>query len=316
MGWPPAFQAHAPRASASGWPTARLPWLLLRTLSLAHLRAQPLSCAAAPASAAPATQFDTVDASVPTQLPRTAVPHHYAIAVTPHAERLAFDGTVAIDLEIVKPTSVLVLNAADLRFSKAVLSAPGKPPIDARISTDAAAQTVSFDLGRSLAPGRYRLDVAYSGKINTQANGLFALDYKNIEGKDARALFTQFEAADARRFIPSWDEPDYKATFDLTARVPASEMAVSNMPAAAARAIGGGLKEVRFQTTPVMSSYLLFFANGDLERIAKPAGGREVGIVVSRGNGSKAHYALDAEAPDPALLQRLFRHPLPTPEAR
>ena len=52
-------------------------------------------------------------------------PHHYAIAVTPHAERLAFDGTVAIDLEIVKPTSVLVLNAADLRFSKATLCSAG-----------------------------------------------------------------------------------------------------------------------------------------------------------------------------------------------
>ena len=58
--------------------------------------------------------------------------------------------------------------------------------------------------------------IAYSGKINTQANGLFALDYKNKEGKDARSLFTQFEAADARRFVPSWDEPDYKATWDLT----------------------------------------------------------------------------------------------------
>ena len=259
-------------------------------------------------------QSDTVDASVPTQLPRTAVPHHYAIAITPHAERLAFDGTVAIDLEIVKPTSVLVLNAADLRFSKATLTAPGKPPIDARISLDAGAQTVAFDLGRSLAPGRYRLDIAYSGKINTQANGLFALDYKNVEGKDARSLFTQFEAADARRFVPSWDEPDYKAAFDLTARVPATEMAVSNMPAAATRLLGGGLKEVRFQTTPVMSSYLLFFASGDLERIAKPAGGHEVGIVVSRGNGSKAHYALDAEALILPYYNDYFGTPYPLPK--
>ena len=75
------------------------------TRALAFLASTAFACAAAPAWAAPAMQSDTVDASVPTQLPRTAVPHHYAIAVTPHAERLAFDGTVAIDLEIVKPTS-------------------------------------------------------------------------------------------------------------------------------------------------------------------------------------------------------------------
>ena len=69
--------------------------------------------------------------------------------------------------------------------------------------------------------------------------------------------------------MPSWDEPDYKATLDLTALVPANEMAVSNMPAAASKAVAGGLKEVRFQTTPIMSSYLLFFASGDFDRITK-----------------------------------------------
>ena len=95
-----------------------------------------------------------------------------------------------------------------------------------------------------MRPATIALDIAYSGKINTQANGLFALDYTDVDGKPARALFTQFEAADARRFVPSWDEPDYKATFDLTARVPANQMAVGNMPAAASKDLGGGLKEV------------------------------------------------------------------------
>ena len=74
--------------------------------------------------------------------------------------------------------------------------------------------------------------------------------------------------SDARRFMPSWDEPDYKARFDLTARVPAAQMAVSNMPAASSKALPGGLKEVRFQQTPTMSSYLLFFAAGDFDRVS------------------------------------------------
>ena len=257
---------------------------------------------------------DTVDLSVPTQLPRTAVPTHYAITVTPNAAKLTFDGLVAIDLRVTKPTRQLVLNAADLKIAKATLTGPGAKAMPAKIALDSQAQTATFDFGRTIAPGTHRLSIAYSGEIHTQANGLFALDYKNKEGKDARSLFTQFEAADARRFIPSWDEPDYKATFDLTVRVPANQMAVSNMPAASTKALGAGLKEVRFQTTPTMSSYLLFFASGDFDRVSKPAGGREVGIVMSRGNADKAHTALDDEATILPFYNDYFGTPYPLPK--
>jgi len=260
-------------------------------------------------------QVDTVDSTLPTQLPRTAIPRHYTLTVTPHADRLIFDGEVAIDLEVIKATPSLTLNAADISFASATLApARGGAPLTGRVTVDDKAQTATIAFPRTLAPGAYRLRLAYSGKINTQANGLFALDYKNKEGKDARSLFTQFEAADARRFVPSWDEPDYKAKWDLTARVPANEMAVSNLPMASSRPIAGGLKEVRFQTTPTMSSYLLFFATGDFERVTKSSAGREVGIVVTRGNGSKAHYALDAEAQILPYYNDYFGTPFPLPK--
>ncbi len=258
---------------------------------------------------------DTVDPTVPTQLPRTAVPHHYAITVTPHAERLSFDSRVVIDLDVVTPTRQLVMNAADLKFASATLRpASGGAMLTAQVSLDADAQTATLTFPRPLTTGAYRLDIAYSGKINTQANGLFALDYTNVEGRDARALFTQFEAADARRFVPSWDEPDYKATFDLSARVPADQMAVGNMPAATSTPIGGGLKQVTFQRTPIMSSYLLFFASGDFERLTKQSAGREVGIVSARGNGEKARYALDAEAQILPFYNDYFGTPYPLPK--
>src|SRR6185437_14908553 len=190
----------------------------------------------------------------------------------------------------------------------------GGAAVSGRVAVDAKAQTATLSFPRALVPGSYQLRLVYSGKINTQANGLFALDYKNKEGRDARALFTQFEAADARRFMPSWDEPDYKATFDLTARVPANEMAVSNMPAATSQPIAGGLKEVRFQTTPTMSSYLLFFATGDFDRITKPSAGKEVGVVMSRGNGPKGELALDAEAEILPYYNEYFGTPYPLPK--
>ncbi len=278
----------------------------------AALLASAALAAAMPAYAQPGA--DTVDTSLPTQLPRTAIPHHYAITVTPHADKLAFEGRVAIDLEVVKATNELTLSAADLRFAKASLSKTGGLPLAAKISTDAKAQTATFAFGKQLAPGAYRLTIDYSGEIHTQANGLFALDYKNVEGKDARALFTQFEAADARRFIPSWDEPDYKATFDLTARIPSGQMAVSNMPAASSKTLGNGLKAVTFQRTPTMSSYLLFFAAGDLQRIAKKTAGAEVGVVASRGNAQKGQLALDAEAQILPYYDQYFGVPYPLPK--
>ena len=117
-----------------------------------------------------------------------------------------------------------MLNAADLKLASATLRpAKGGAALSAKISLDGDAQTATLTFPRSSRPAPTGSTIAYSGKIHTQANGLFALDYKNDEGKDARSLFTQFEASDARRFFPSWDEPDYKATFDLTARVPAKQ---------------------------------------------------------------------------------------------
>lgn len=261
-----------------------------------------------------AEQADTVDTTLPTQLPRTAVPSHYAILVTPHADALTFDGKVAIALKVVKPTRELVLNAADLTFGTATLTPDKGAAMPAKVTIDASAQTATFAFDKELPVGGYRLDIAYAGKINTQANGLFALDYKNAEGKDARALYTQFEAADARRFVPSFDEPDYKAKFDLSARVPASQMAVSNLPAQSSKDLGNGLKEVKFATTPTMSTYLLFFGTGDFDRISKRAGTHEVGIVTSRGNGEKARFALDAETQILPYYDDYFGVPFPLPK--
>src|SRR5665213_3220564 len=213
-------------------------------------------------------------------LPAEVTPDHYRIDITPDAKALTFKGDVEIDLTVHQATDRIVLNAADIVIESAALSGEAAPPA---ISYDDKVQTATFAFAHALAPGPHTLSLAYHGKIYRQASGLFALDYDTAAGK-RRALYTQFENSDARRFVPSWDEPGRKATFQLTATVPADEMAVSNMPIASTDALAGGMKRVRFAETPKMSSYLLFFGLGDFERIHRDVDGVDVGVVVKRGD--------------------------------
>jgi len=234
-------------------------------------------------------------AAVTTQLPRTARPRHYALEITPHADTMTFDGKVRIALDVLQPTDRILLQAADLRFGQSTLTGgKAKAALVAKVATDADAQTASFVFAKPLAPGSYVLSIDYSGVINTQANGLFALDYATPHGQ-RRALYTQFENSDARRFLPSWDEPDFKATFDLTVNAPAAQMVVGNMPVAATTDLGHGLKRVAFQTTPKMSTYLLFLGMGEFERTAlKGDNGTEIGVIAQQGKADQARFALES----------------------
>jgi aminopeptidase N len=254
--------------------------------------ALPAFAAPAPAALAPLPE------TIPSDLPRNARPTHYSIEVTPNAQALTFTGKVAIDLTVFSGSQSLTLHGSGLTVSSARLVKQGGAAVPLTATGDEKAQLLHLAAPGLIAPGSYRLEIAYAGIIGTQPSGLFALDYPDKRtGREVRGLFTQFEAPDARRFVPSFDEPSYKASFDLAAVVPADKMALSNMPVAREEPLSGGRKRVTFATTPKMSSYLLFFGLGDFERSAKRASdGVEVGIVSPAGSGAQADYARDSLA--------------------
>jgi aminopeptidase N len=256
-----------------------------------------------------------IRADVPTQLPRGIVPTHYEVSVTPHAADLQFDGHVAISIEVLEPTSRITLNALELELRDVRLTgAPSAAPVASpKIAVDPAAQAATFTFAQPLPRGAYRLAIDYSGRIGTQAVGLFALDYDTPAGRK-RALFTQFENSDARRFIPCWDEPAYRATFDLEAIVPSGEMAVSNMPVAQRTDLRNGTARVRFATSPRMSTYLLFFAVGDLDRATTRVGETEIGVVTKKGALDQAQFALDSSAIVLREYNDYFGTPYPLPK--
>jgi len=283
-----------------------------RSLAMLSLAVAPLALATA--SLASAQTGDGPASNVTTQLPRGVMPTHYAITVTPNAEKLSFTGAVAIDIVVAQATPVLTLNAADISFASVSITPEKGKAVKGNATVNADAQTATLDFGKPIAPGNYVLEIAYSGIINTQANGLFALDYQNDAGAQKRALFTQFEAPDARRFVPSWDEPSFKATFDLTAVIPKGQLAVGNMPIKASKDLADGTTQVTFGTTPKMSSYLLFFGVGELDRATKMAGKTEVGVVTGKGNTGKATLALDASAEILPWYNDYFGTPFPLPK--
>jgi aminopeptidase N len=278
-------------------------------------------CAAASfaQSPAPVRPAGPLAESVPSDLPRTARPLHYRIEVVPDAASLTFTGASSIDVVVFERTGTLTLHANELEFAEAKLFSargPAAAGVALEAKVDPEAQTVQLRAPEPIGPGTYRLEFRYSGKINTQATGLFALDYPDKRsGETVRGLFTQFEAPDARRFAPMFDEPSYKATFDLSAVVPASQMAVGNMPVANETPLAGGIKRVTFQTTPTMSSYLLFFAVGDFERLAtKGPAGVDVGIVSPAGSGEQARSALEATPQILEYYTGYFGVPYPLPK--
>lgn len=253
---------------------------------------------------------------IPTQLPKTVRPAQYALDIRPDAEKLAFSGIATIDVDVLQPVTEIILNAVDMHFNKVTL-APlpgGAHPVEAsNVRVDEAAQTATITFPATIRPGRYRLVIDYRGKIYQQAAGFFALDYDTPQGRK-RALFTQFEASDARRFFPSWDEPRFRTPYTLTVTVPAGEDVVGNMPAARIEARPNGLKTVTFMTTPPMSSYLLFFGAGEFDRITTRAGATEIGVVARRGHGEQGRWALASAAAILPFYNRYFGTPFPLPK--
>ncbi len=230
-----------------------------------------------------------------TELPRNARPLSYTLEITPDAPALRFAGHVTIEVDVTASTRSLTLNANGLTIDSAHLDGRGAA---ARLTSavDAEHETVTFTAAHPIGVGRHRLDIVYSGPIGTQAAGFFALDYPTESGSTERALYTQFESHDARRLLPSFDEPAFRAPFTVDAIVPKGRTVVSNLPVARTEDAPNGKVRWHFPATPPMSSYLLFLGVGDFERAHAPVGDGhfEAGVVTRRGALGEAQFALDS----------------------
>jgi len=259
----------------------------------------------------------------PGKLPKEVVPTDYSIRIVPNIDKsvsrtdssrgeLTFTGTETVKLNVRSPVHQLVLNALELEITEASLD--GKALPKSAIKTDREKELLTLALPSELARGDHTLALSFSGKINQQGQGLFYMHYhEQGSGTKKIMLGTQFEATDARRFFPCWDEPVFRARFQLTAVVPENWLAVSNMPVESEKKIAGG-KEVRFAPTPPMSSYLNVFAAGDLDLIESRSGPTQIRVIATKGKAKLGRYALEATAQILQYYNDYFGVPYPLPK--
>ncbi len=243
------------------------------------------------------------------ELPSNVVPDHYDLFVNPAPEQLRFDGTVRIKINVRESTSEIVLNAVELRLQHAVLDAN----VVAEIIVNQNEQIATLKFDNAIEPGTHALSIDYGGKIYQSAQGLFVSEYDTPEGRK-RLLVTQFEAGDARRFVPCWDEPARKATFTLAVAASKDKMVVSNMPVDTVSELDKERNYVRFQKTPKMSSYLLFLAVGELERLEAVSGSTIISLVARKGSAERGKFALESAAKLLQFYNGYFAVPYPLPK--
>ena len=215
----------------------------------------------------------------------TFVPEHYDLFLDLNRADKTFSGKVTITGEA--KTSKISLHQKDLTVKSVEVAGQARP-----FTLDKDNEALYIELE---AAGPVVVTITYTGKITDNMTGIYP-SYYTVDGVKKEIISTQFESHFAREAFPSVDEPEAKATFDLSLKFDQAEgeLALSNMPEidVESRKATGVWK---FETTPRMSSYLLAFAAGDMQGItAKTKNGTLVGVYATKAHPeSNLEFALD-----------------------
>ncbi|TFW29595.1 M1 family metallopeptidase [Massilia horti] len=230
-------------------------------------------------------------AATPGKLPKDVVPLQYAAHLVPDIGAHTFKGSEMVEIEVLKPTSKIMLNADRLEIASATLSGKGVDQLKLSPVLDREQQTLAFNLDKPLAPGKYKLALEFSGQINREGRGLFYINYKASE-RDKKMIATTMEPTDARRLLPTWDEPAFRASFKLTVDLPENFKAFSNTPVEKQQKLGDGKQRVSFAVTPKMPSYLVVLVAGELDRATARQDGVDIGVVTTEGKERSTAFPL------------------------
>src|SRR5713226_9620304 len=224
------------------------------------------------------------------RLPNLAVPENYTLSFAPDFTRDNFGGEETIQRQVLKPGSQIVLNSADVVFQDASITSDGATQ-KAKITLDQEKETAPLAVDKPLASGAATIQIKYTGILNNELRGF----YLGKDGQGRKYAVTQLESTDARRAFPSFDEPAYKATFDITVIADKGHSAIANNKVESdTPGPGQGNLTVKRAPTAKMSSYLMAVAVGNFEYIEGSADGIPIRVYSTPGKKQLGAFALQA----------------------
>jgi puromycin-sensitive aminopeptidase len=249
----------------------------------------------------------------PYRLPTTVVPERYEIKLAPDLSTARFAGEETVSIQVIEPVRQIVVNAAELEFQAVSIKGPGGKLAQGNVTLDSENEQAAFNFPEILNPGRWELQITFSGILNDKLHGFYRSTYKDPNGQEKTLASTQFESTDARRAFPCWDEPAFKAVFQVTLVVDEKLTAISN-----ARAIrqtplpGTRKKEVVFADTMKMSTYLVAVIVGEFEG-SQPVmvGNAPLRVWAVPGKGHLEKFALQVGGFSLSFFSRYYDIPYP-----
>uniref|UniRef100_A0A1I8IMR1 Aminopeptidase n=1 Tax=Macrostomum lignano TaxID=282301 RepID=A0A1I8IMR1_9PLAT len=244
------------------------------------------------------------------RLPTHSKPVNYNLTLTPNLNDFTFKGEQVITVQVIEPTKTLVLNSAEIEIQSAKFN-----DASAEISFNTEEETVKFSFPSELPVGEGKLSMSFTGILNDRMKGFYRSKYTDSDGNEIRCAVTQFEPTDARRSLPCWDEPELKATFDVTLVVDKNLTAVSNMLEVSRTEVADGLVAVKFDRTPIMSTYLLAYVVGKFDYVE----GRDADFIKMRvftpiGKKDQGLFALEVAKKTLPFYRKFFNVAYPLPK--
>lgn len=231
--------------------------------------------------------------AVQAALPEGAAPERVALRLDLDPAAADFSGEATISLRVTKRLPALVLHARQLQATALRLEGPGgRHPLVLKADESHDTWTLTRADGKPIAPGRWRAVLAWRGKVQTSGEGLYVAPHR-VGGQPARMLATQLEAISARQVMPSFDEPRFRAPYQLEVRAPKDFEVASNTPVQSVK-VEGERRLHRFAPTPPMQSYLLALTVGRFDVVEGRAGKVALRILTPPGKGESGRYALQA----------------------
>jgi len=223
------------------------------------------------------------------RLPNTVVPESYDLTLQPNLAAATFSGQEVIHVIVSTPTSAVTLNSAELGFQQVTITAGGTQQA-ATASFDQKSEQATLTVAKALGKGPAEIHIRFTGVLNDQVRGFYL-----SQTKRRRYAVTQFEATDARRAFPCFDEPAFKAVFHISLIADQGDTAISNGKIVSdTPGPGAGKHTLKFSPSPKISSYLVAMLVGDFACREGEADGIPIRVCSVPEKLAMTGYALEA----------------------